>query len=218
MFNRRKRVSAVTKVSDRKLLVATHNEGKLTEYNDILGNGRIAFLTLSDVGITEDVPETGSTFRENAILKATAYAEQTGLLTLADDSGLEVAALGGRPGVLTARYGGPGLSMAERYTLLLQEMTEIPDSLRAAQFCCVIALAAPDGTILGMSEGVCRGKISWEPSGEAGFGYDPIFYFPEYGLTMAQLRPAEKHRISHRGRAVEAIAPLLRDVLNGRQP
>lgn len=208
----------MVKVSDRKLLVATHNKGKILEYVDILGNGRIDFVTLSDVGITEDVPETGSTFQENAILKATAYARQTGLLTLADDSGLEVEALGGRPGVLTARYGGPGLSMAERYTLLLREMTEVPDPLRAARFCCVIALAAPDGAILGMSEGMCSGKIAWAPSGDVGFGYDPIFYFPEYDLTMAQIQPEEKHRISHRGRAVKAIAPLLRDVLNGRQP
>jgi len=207
----------MVKVSNRKLLVATHNKGKISEYADILGNGRIDFVTLSDVGIIEDVPETGTTFRENAIIKATAYARQTGLLTLADDSGLEVEALGGRPGVLTARYGGAGLSVAERYTLLLQEMMEVPDPLRAARFCCVIALAAPDGSVLGTSEGLCPGKIAWEPSGEAGFGYDPIFYFPEYGLTMAQLHPQKKHSISHRGRAVEAIAPLLRDVLNGRQ-
>ncbi len=208
----------MVKVSNRKLLVATHNKGKISEYVDILGNGQIDFVTLSDVGITEDVPETGSTFRENAIIKATAYARQTGLLTLADDSGLEVEALGGRPGVLTARYGGAGLSMAERYTLLLQEMAEVPDPLRSARFCCVIALAAPDGRVLGTSEGLCVGKIAREPSGEAGFGYDPIFYFPEYDLTMAQLHPQKKHSISHRGRAVEAIAPLLRDVLNGRQP
>ena len=204
----------MVKVNVKKLLLATHNMGKVSEYADILGNGRIEFLTLDDVGITEDVPETGATFQENAILKATAYARQTGLLTLADDSGLAVDVLGGKPGVLTARFGGPGLSMAERYTRLLQEMVDVPDSLRSAQFCCAIALAAPDGTILGTSEGVCAGEIAREPSGEAGFGYDPVFYFPDFGRTMAQLSPQEKHNISHRGRAVEAIAPLLRQVLN----
>lgn len=214
MLSRHGRVSGVVKVTDVKLLLATHNKGKVSEYADILGDGQIDFLTLDDVGITEDVPETGSTFLENAILKATVYAQKTGVLTLADDSGLEVDALGGKPGVLTARYGGPGLSMAERYTRLLEEMVAVPNALRSAQFRCAIALASPDGEILGTSEGICAGEIAREPSGVAGFGYDPIFYFPEFGQTMAQLSPQEKHRISHRGRAVEAIAPLLRRVLN----
>lgn len=198
---------------DIKLLLATHNKGKVSEYADILGDGRIAFLTLNDVGITEDVPETGHTFLENAVLKAVAYAQKTGLLTMADDSGLEVDALGGKPGVLTARYGGPGLSMVERYTRLLHEMADVPAPLRSARFRCAIALAASDGEVLATSEGACAGEIAWEPSGEAGFGYDPVFFFPEFGLTMAQLDPREKHRISHRGRAVAAIAPRLRQVL-----
>ena len=197
----------------RRLLVATHNKGKIGEYADILGDSGIEWLTLDDVGITHDVAETGTTFRENAILKAEAYAQQAGLLTLADDSGLAVDALDGRPGVLTARFGGPGLSAAERYQLLLAHLDGVPMPQRTARFRCVIALAAPDGTILGTTEGVCEGVIALQPAGDGGFGYDPVFFLPERGLTMAQLPATEKHRLSHRGRATQAIAPLLRRAL-----
>jgi XTP/dITP diphosphohydrolase len=196
------------KVAGRRLLIATHNKGKVAEYADILGE-QIAWLTLDEAGVVDDVPETGATFQANAILKAEAYARQTGLMTLADDSGLEVEALGGRPGVLTARYGGPGLSAAERYQLLLAELAGVPFDRRAARFRCVVALAGPDGTILGTAEGVCEGIIASEPAGEGGFGYDPVFLIPEMGLTMAQLPPETKHAISHRGRAVRAIGPVL---------
>ncbi len=194
----------------RRLLVATHNKGKVGEYSEILGDSGIAWLTLDDVGITHDVEETGATFRENAILKAQAYAVQSGLLTLADDSGLEVDALDGRPGVLTARFGGPGLLAADRYRLLLAHLDGVPAPQRTARFRCVIALAAPDGSILGTAEGVCEGEIAQEPQGEGGFGYDPVFYLAELGQTMAQLSAAEKHRRSHRGQATRAIEPLLR--------
>jgi XTP/dITP diphosphohydrolase len=195
------------------LLVATHNKGKVAEYADILGDSGIDWLTLDEAGITDDVAETGDTFRANAILKAVAYAQQSGLLTLADDSGLEVDALGGRPGVLTARYGGPGLTAADRYHLLLRELGDMPDEERAARFHCVVALAGPDGTLLGTADGVCEGRIAHAPAGEGGFGYDPVFYLPGRGLTMAQLPADEKHRLSHRGRAARAIAPLLRRAL-----
>ncbi len=197
----------------RRLLVATHNKGKVGEYSEILGDSGIAWLTLDDVGITHDVEETGATFRENAILKAQAYAVQSGLLTLADDSGLEVDALDGRPGVLTARFGGPGLLAADRYRLLLAHLDGVPTPQRTARFRCVIALAAPDGSILGTAEGVCEGAIAQEPRGEGGFGYDPVFYLAELGQTMAQLSAAEKHRRSHRGQATRAIEPLLRLIL-----
>lgn len=213
MGSRRERISAVVKQSTRRLLVATHNKGKVAEYADILGDSGIDWLTLDEAGITDEVAETGDTFRVNAILKATAYAQQCGLLTLADDSGLEVDALGGRPGVLTARYGGPGLSPADRYHLLLRELGDTPDEQRTARFHCVVALAAPDGAIIGTADGVCEGRIAHAPAGEGGFGYDPVFYLPERGLTMAQLPAGEKHRISHRGRAAQAIGPRLRLVL-----
>lgn len=201
------------KKQTRRLLVATHNPGKVAEYADLLEDDRINWLTLSDAGIDLDVDETGTTFQENAALKAAAYARQSGLLTLADDSGLEVDALGGKPGVMTARYGGEGLTPTARYHLLLEAMAGVPEAERAARFRCVIALAAPDGTILGLAEGVCEGRIALEPSGEGGFGYDPIFYLPDRGVTMAQLPAAEKHRISHRGRAAYSIGPLLRRTL-----
>lgn len=197
------------------LLVATHNPGKVHEYADMLPGMDITWLSLNEVGITTDVDETGHTFRDNAILKATAYARESGLLTLADDSGLEVDALGGRPGVLTARYGGPSLTHQQRYQRLLAELADVVPEQRTARFRCVIALAAPDGTLLETAAGVCEGAIALRPAGAGGFGYDPVFLLPERGLTMAQLSAEEKHRISHRGEALRAIAPAVRTALAG---
>jgi XTP/dITP diphosphohydrolase len=161
--------------------------------------------------------EVGDTFAENARLKAVSYAMAGGRLTLADDSGLEVDALDGRPGVHTARYGGDALTPEERYQLLLREMRHVPWELRTARFRCAIALAAPDGALLGESEGVCEGIIALEPAGSGGFGYDPVFYLPDRELTMAQLAPGEKKEISHRGRALRAMAPEIKwHVAGGR--
>ena len=198
-----------------KLLVATHNRGKVVEFAEMLADLDVGWLTLDDVGVTTDVAETGSTFRQNALLKARAYAAETGLLTLADDSGLEVDALDGRPGIYTGRYGGEGLTHGQRYRLLLRQLEDVPWEARTARFRCVIALAAPDGTVLAESEGVVEGMIATEPAGEGGFGYDPVFYLPEKGKTMAQLGSAVKHRISHRGRALRAQEPRLRQLLRG---
>ncbi|RMG90390.1 MAG: XTP/dITP diphosphatase [Chloroflexi bacterium] len=196
-----------------KLLVATHNKGKVREYAEMLSELDVSWCNLDDVGVTEDVPETGSTFAENAILKAQAYARLTGLLTLADDSGLEVDALGGAPGVYTARFGGEGLSHEERYRLLLMRLADVPWAKRGARFRCVIALAGVGGVLLGTAEGVCEGMIALEPAGEGGFGYDPVFYLPERKKTMAELPSSVKHQISHRGRALRQIAPLLQRVI-----
>jgi XTP/dITP diphosphohydrolase len=196
-----------------KLLVATHNQGKVAEFADMLTDLAIEWLSLDDVGIVADVEETGSTFRENSLLKARAYAAQTGLLTLADDSGLEVDALEGAPGVYTARYGGAGLTTVQRYQKLLDAIKDVPIPQRTARFRCVITVAGPDGTLLGEAEGVCEGQIAQAAAGAGGFGYDPVFYLPQFERTMAQLRPAEKHKISHRGRAVQAIVPRLRALL-----
>ncbi len=198
----------------QKLLVATHNQGKVREFAEMLADLAIEWLSLDDVGVGLDVAETGRTFRENAVLKAQTYAGETGLLTLADDSGLEVDALDGEPGIYTARYGGAGLTHETRYQLLLRNLADVPPPERTARFRCVIALAGPDGTLLGVSDGVCEGEIGETAVGDHGFGYDPVFYLPERGLTMAQLDSAEKHQISHRGRALRAIEPLLREVLN----
>lgn len=196
-----------------KLLVATHNRGKVVEFAEMLADLAMEWLSLDEVGVTADVAETGATFRENAILKAAAYAQATGLLTLADDSGLEVDALNGQPGIFTARYGGAGLTHADRYQLLLRNMQGVPWAGRTARFHAVIALAAPDGTLLGTADGVCEGMIAMEPAGNGGFGYDPVFFLPDRGMTMAQVGTAVKHQISHRGQAMKAIEPLLRTVL-----
>lgn len=196
-----------------KLLVATHNQGKVREFAEMLGDLTIDWLSLDDVAVTEDVAETGMTFAENARLKAHAYAKKTGLLTLADDSGLEVDWLDGAPGVYTARYGGAGLTHEARYRLLLHHLNGVPWERRSARFRCVIALAAPDGRFLGESEGVCEGIIAQEPAGNGGFGYDPVFYLPEYQMTMAQVESVVKHQISHRGRALRAIEKRLREIL-----
>ncbi len=197
----------------RNLLVATHNSGKLAEYAEILSGLYVDWLSFYDVGVTMEVAETGTSFQENAIIKAAAYARSTGILTLADDSGLEVDALDGAPGVYTARYGGLGLSSEERCKLLLRNLDGIPRSQRTARFCCAIALAGVDGHILATSSGVVEGIIAVEPAGEGGFGYDPIFFLPELNLTMAQLPPHTKHGLSHRGRALQALEPQLRMLL-----
>jgi XTP/dITP diphosphohydrolase len=194
------------------LLVATHNKGKVAEFAEMLADLDVAWLSLDDAGITDDVEETGDTFQANAELKALAYANQTGLLTLADDSGLEVDALNGQPGVYTARYGGPGLNHVDRYQLLLQNLQGVPPAERTARFRCVIALAGPAG-VIGTAVGVCEGQIAYEPAGSGGFGYDPVFFLPERGLTMAQVPSATKHQISHRGQALQAITPLLRQTI-----
>jgi len=196
-----------------KLLVATHNQGKVVEFAEMLADMKIEWLSLDDVGVTQDVEETGSTFQENSILKARTYAAETGLLTLADDSGLEVDALAGAPGVYTARYGGVGLTAVQRYKKLLADIENVPIHQRTARFRCAIVLSAPDGTILGASEGVCEGMIAQTAVGEGGFGYDPIFFIPQLQKTFAQIPAEQKHKISHRGQAVRQIEPLLRSIL-----
>lgn len=197
----------------KRILVATQNKGKVREFAEMMQGMALDWLGLDDVGVTEDVPETGSTFRENALLKATAYAQMTGLLTLADDSGLEIDALGGAPGVYSARYGGPGLTPAERYQLVLQQLSGVPETARTARFHCVIVVADGHGRVLTEADGVCEGIIALAPAGSGGFGYDPIFFLPDQGKTMAQLSPAAKHQISHRGRAMQQLEPQLRRLL-----
>jgi XTP/dITP diphosphohydrolase len=196
----------------RKLLIATHNRGKLREYRQLLADLPIAVVDLSDVGITEEVPETGASFAENAVQKAVAYAELSGLWTWADDSGLEVDALGGEPGVYSARYGGPAASDVDRYHLLLQRMADVPPGQRSARFRCAVAIAIPGGQVQ-VAEGSCEGEIAYRPHGEHGFGYDPIFHLPARGLTMAELSSADKNQISHRAHAARAALLILERLL-----
>lgn len=199
----------------RKLLVATHNPGKVREYRALLADLPLEVTYLDAEGIAFEVEETGHTFEENAVLKARAYAAATGLLTWADDSGLEVDALGGEPGVRSARYGAPEVTGDEgRYRLLLSRLEGVPEAERTARFRCVVALAWPDGRAV-TAEGTCEGRIALAPRGQHGFGYDPIFLVADYGYqrTMAELEPAAKNAVSHRGRAARAARALLEEAL-----
>ncbi len=192
----------------RLLLIATHNQGKLREYRQLLAGLPFAITSLAEQGIEAAVPEVGKTFAENAALKAQAYAALSRSLTMADDSGLEVAALGGEPGVQSARYAGEEASDAERIALLLSRLRDVPWEERRARFRCVIAIAEPQGNVR-LAEGEVGGFITFAPKGREGFGYDPVFYLPELGRTMAELAPEEKNRISHRARAAQAARELL---------
>lgn len=191
------------------LLIATHNNGKRREYQNIFEGLPFDLLMLDDVGITTDVPETGETFEQNALIKARAYASISGLLTLADDSGLAVDALDGFPGVHSARWAGP--TDADRYEALLEKMNDIPWAGRQAHFVCVAALIMPDGREF-TEQGTVDGRILFSPRGNGGFGYDPIFYVEEAVCTMAQLSRDEKNRLSHRGRVAQAMRPLLEQI------
>ena len=195
-----------------KLLVATNNLGKVREYEALLKELPLTLTYPAQESIDIEVEETDSTFAENARLKAMAYARASGLLTLADDSGLEVDALGGEPGTRSARYAGQGASDEDRYRLLLSKLEEVPWERRTARFRCVIAVATPQGEV-GTAEGICEGAIAFEPRGEYGFGYDPVFYMPEHGQTMAELEPDIKNRISHRAQAAEGAGRILQELL-----
>ncbi|MEM7332911.1 MAG: XTP/dITP diphosphatase [Chloroflexota bacterium] len=198
----------------KKLLVATKNKGKIKEFAEMLADLQVEWLSLDDVDITFDVEETGTTFRENALLKAEAYAKASGLLTIADDSGLVVDVLDGAPGVYTARYGGAGLTAVQRYQHLLKNIETVTGDSRTARFRCVILFVDSEGNLLAESDGVCEGMIATEPAGEGGFGYDPVFYLPEHDKTMAQLPSETKHQISHRGRALQQLVPKMREILS----
>jgi len=177
----------------------------------ILGHLGIRVMTLSEVGFSEEIEETGATFQENAIAKAAAVAEATGKVVVADDSGLVVHALGGRPGVMSARYGGEGLTDAERNALLLEEMADIPWRRRTAEFVCVIALCR-GGELVGTVAGRVCGLITLQPRGESGFGYDPLFLYLPAGRTFAQMSTEQKSAVSHRGRALRQLPRLLENL------
>jgi XTP/dITP diphosphohydrolase len=198
----------------RKLLLATTNKGKAREYAELLKGIPFRLVTLSDENINIDVNENGSTYEENARLKALTYARQSGLLTLADDSGLEVDALGGEPGILSARYAGKGVSDGERNAFLLSKIKNVPEKERGARFVCVIAIATPEGSVK-IFKGECSGFINKAPRGANGHGYDPVFYVPELDKTIAELTMEEKNKISHRARAaIKAQGWLIKSALN----
>jgi XTP/dITP diphosphohydrolase len=200
----------------RELLLATNNPGKIQEYTALLSGCGYNLVTPAGKGIRLEVAETGNSFTENAALKARAWAGASGLVTLADDSGLEVDALGGAPGVHSARYAGGDASDSVRIALLLKNLDGVPVDKRTARFRCVIAIADPAGN-LRLAKGSIEGIIALTPRGDNGFGYDPVFLVPEQGKTMAELQPEEKNRLSHRARAALAACDLLRsDAQKGR--
>jgi XTP/dITP diphosphohydrolase len=193
--------------NDIKILVATNNAGKLREIRALLAG--VTVVSPTDLKLNLDVEESGATFAANAALKAHAFAAASGLIALADDSGLQVDALDGAPGVLSARYGGPGLDDEGRMRLLLSELKPFADlAQRTARFNCTVVAAAPDGRTC-RAAGTCEGHIAHQPNGDGGFGYDPVFFLPKLNCTMAQLRADEKNKISHRAHALASIEPLL---------
>ncbi len=192
-----------------KLLLATTNQGKIREYRALLKDLPFEVVTPIEEGIDIAVEENYSSYEENAILKATAYAKASHLVTLADDSGIEVDALGGEPGVGSARIAGEDASDRERVEHLLARLKGVPWEERTSRFKCVIAIATPEGQTA-VCYGECQGLIALEPSGENGFGYDPIFYLPEYGKTIAELPMEIKNQVSHRGRAAHEAHKMRR--------
>ena len=200
-----------------RLLIATRNPGKFKELAVLLGGVPFELVSLAEVGVADEVEETGSTLEENALLKAETYARVSGLPTLADDSGLEVEALGGEPGPLSSRYAGEGATDGERIAFLHEKLQNIPEESWSARFRCVIAVAWPLRQARGgLSEesglfaGECHGRVIRQARGSYGFGYDPVFLLPELGKTMAQLSPEEKNRVSHRSVAARKAAVALR--------
>jgi XTP/dITP diphosphohydrolase len=205
-----------------RLLVATHSAHKLAELRDLLALEHAELVSLEDLGIDDDPQETGETFETNARIKARAAARRTGLPTLADDSGIEVDALEGAPGVRTRRFAGPAATDADNNAKLLAALVGLPPARRGARYVCVLALALPeadagprDAVPMRLVRGMTRGRIATSPRGSGGFGYDPIFEpagEPPGGRTFGQWSPAEKGAVSHRGRAARRMAPILREL------
>lgn len=191
-----------------KIILATQNQGKIRELQELLGDEDIEVLSLKDIEDWEDVEENGETFADNAALKARAAVEKTGLIALADDSGLEVDALDGAPGVYSARFAGEPKNDDRNNDKLLQLLETVPDDQRLARFRCALVVATPEGKEF-LTEGTVEGQILTERRGTDGFGYDPLFFVPEYARTMAELTLAEKNKLSHRAQAFRKAIPIL---------
>ena len=200
-----------------QLLIATNNPGKLAEFERLLAGCGWELVTPAQLNLTLPDEEPGETYEANAKIKALNGARASGLVTLADDSGLEIDALDGGPGARSARFLGEDASYEERFARILGEMAELPSEKRWARFRCVIALAEPGSQEVRLCEDEVRGLIAFEPRGEQGFGYDPIFYLPQQARTMAELPSYMKDVISHRGRAAARARPLLKELLYERR-
>lgn len=191
-----------------KIIFATSNAGKMKEVREILKDMNVEILSMKEAGITVDIVEDGKTFEENALIKAEMIRDLTGCLVLADDSGLEVDALNKEPGIYSARYMGEDTSYKIKNAEIIRRLEGLSGDKRSARFVCVIAAAFPDGT-QETCRGTIEGRIAYEPAGENGFGYDPIFFVPEFGCTTAQLSGEQKNEISHRGKALRAMKELI---------
>ena len=198
-----------------RIIFATNNQDKMKEIRAIMADFPAEIVSLKEAGIHADVDENGNSFEENAIIKAEAICRLTGCVTIADDSGLEIDALGGEPGIYSARYMGEDTSYRIKNANLIERLTGVPDEKRTARFVCAVAAAFPDA-LTQTVRGTIEGRIGYEEAGENGFGYDPIFYLPEYGCTTAQMAPEDKNKISHRGRALEKIRPVLENYFASR--
>ena len=192
-----------------KIIFATGNAGKMKEVREILKDLNVEVLSMKEAGIQADVEENGKTFQENAVIKAREIMKISGEVVLADDSGLEIDYLNKEPGIYSARYMGEDTSYRIKNGNLIERLQGVPDEKRTARFVCAIAAAFPDGSVE-TTEGTIEGKIGYEEKGENGFGYDPIFYVPEFGCTTAELTGEQKNQISHRGKALEAMKEILR--------
>lgn len=199
----------MTKAEPRQLLIATGNKGKIVEFQSLLASLPLCLRNLAEFPEIREVEETGMTFSDNAVLKAKGYAGQTGLWTLADDSGLEVDALDGAPGVFSARYGGEGATDSQRIERLLEELSQCAEQERRARFICVIAIADAQGQVAHLSTGRCEGRIIHAPRGTGGFGYDPVFLPQGFNQTFGELSPEIKQSISHRALAMQATHSFL---------
>lgn len=190
-----------------RVVIATGNKNKVREFCEMLPDGEV--LTMRDAGFEGDIEETGTTYAENAYIKAKSVWDKTGGLVIADDSGLSIDALNGEPGLYSARYLGEKTPYADKNAAILERMKDVPDDRRTARFTCAICAILPDGSVKQVEE-TMEGVIARESSGTNGFGYDPILFLPEYGKTAAELDPEEKNRISHRGKALHALQKLLK--------
>lgn len=194
-----------------RIIFATGNQGKLREIREILADLGIEVISMKDAGIEADIEENGTTFEENAVIKAKTIHDLTGEAVMADDSGLEIDYLNKEPGVLSARYMGEDTSYHIKNANLVERLAGVPDEQRTARFVCVIALVLPNGEIL-TTRGDFEGRIGYEEKGENGFGYDPIFYVPECGCYSAELKPEQKNAISHRGQALRKMKEKIRQL------
>ncbi|MFS0822493.1 XTP/dITP diphosphatase [Bacillus sp. 1P02SD] len=194
----------------KEIMIATKNRGKVKEFRDLFASQSVEVKSLLDYPYIEDIEETGETFAENAQIKAEAIAKILHIPVIADDSGLSIDYLDGRPGVYSARYAGEHKNDLDNLNKVLDELKGVPEHKRSARFHCALALAIP-GEKTEIVEGICEGVITEKPVGENGFGYDPIFFVPETGKTMAELSKDEKNQISHRGNALRQLEELLRD-------